>query len=60
MPEKREWLHGTDAMRGAVSLVVAAGARGKSTWLIALALACASGALCLADMFLADLFVSSS
>jgi AAA domain/Primase C terminal 2 (PriCT-2)/Bifunctional DNA primase/polymerase, N-terminal len=43
VPEKREWLHGTDAMRCAVTLVVAAGARGKSIWLIVLALACASG-----------------
>jgi AAA domain/Primase C terminal 2 (PriCT-2)/Bifunctional DNA primase/polymerase, N-terminal len=43
IPEKRQWLHGTDAMRGAVSLFVAPGGRGKSSWLIALALACASG-----------------
>jgi AAA domain/Primase C terminal 2 (PriCT-2) len=43
VPGKREWLHGTDAMRGAVTLVVAPGARGKSSWLIGLALACASG-----------------
>ena len=43
VPEKRQWLHGTDAMRGAVTLFVAPGGRGKSTWLIALALACTSG-----------------
>lgn len=40
---KREWLHGTDAMRGAVSLVVAPGGRGKSALLIGMALACATG-----------------
>jgi AAA domain/Primase C terminal 2 (PriCT-2)/Bifunctional DNA primase/polymerase, N-terminal len=43
VPEKRQWLHGTDALRGAVTLFVASGGRGKSTWLIGLALACASG-----------------
>jgi hypothetical protein len=42
-PKKRQWLHGDDLVRGAVSLIVAPGARGKSSWLIALALACASG-----------------
>lgn len=42
-PKKRQWLHGEDIVRGAVSLIVAPGARGKSSWLIALALACASG-----------------
>lgn len=42
-PQKRQWLHGEDIVRGAVSLIVAPGARGKSSWLIALALACASG-----------------
>lgn len=42
-PPKREWLHGTDLLRGAVSLIVAPGARGKSSWLTSLALACASG-----------------
>ena len=43
VPEKRQWLHGTDAIRGAVTLFVAPGGRGKSSWLIVLALACASG-----------------
>jgi hypothetical protein len=43
LPPKRQWLHGIDAVRGAVSLLVAPGARGKSSWLLALALACASG-----------------
>lgn len=43
IPQKRKWLHGTDLARGAVSLLVAPGGRGKSSWLIALALACASG-----------------
>lgn len=43
LPPKRKWLHGTDTARGAVSLLVAPGARGKSTWLLTLALACASG-----------------
>lgn len=42
-PKKRQWLHGDDLVRGAVSLLVAPGGRGKSSWLIALALACASG-----------------
>jgi hypothetical protein len=43
VPAKRKWLHGTDLARGAVSLLVAPGGRGKSSWLIALSLACASG-----------------
>jgi hypothetical protein len=43
VPPKRRWLHGTDLVRGAVSLLVAPGARGKSSWLVTLALACASG-----------------
>ena len=43
VPPKRQWLHGIDAVRGAVSLLVAPGARGKSSWLLTLALACASG-----------------
>jgi hypothetical protein len=42
-PPKRKWLYGSYLVRGAVSLLVAAGARGKSTWLLATALACASG-----------------
>jgi AAA domain len=42
VPPKRRWLHGTDLVRGAVSLLVAPGARGKSSWLVTLALACAS------------------
>jgi hypothetical protein len=40
---KREWLHGVDTMRGAVSLLVAPGGRGKSAFLIGVTLACASG-----------------
>jgi hypothetical protein len=43
LPDKREWLHGTDLIRGAVSLIFAPGARGKTAWLTAMALACASG-----------------
>ena len=43
VPRKREWLHGTDLMRGAVSMMVAPGARAKTTWLLTCALACASG-----------------
>ena len=43
VPRKREWLHGTDLMRGAVSMLVAPGARAKTTWLLMCALACASG-----------------
>ncbi|MBB4362195.1 hypothetical protein GGD65_003220 [Bradyrhizobium sp. CIR18] len=42
-PPKRKWLYGTYLVRGAVSLLVAPGARGKSTWLLAVAIACASG-----------------
>jgi hypothetical protein len=47
VPPKRRWLHGTDLVRGAVSLLVAPGARGKSSWLVTLALACASNRLLL-------------
>jgi hypothetical protein len=43
IPKKREWLHGNDLMRGAVSMLVAPGARSKTTWLVTTALACASG-----------------
>ncbi len=43
VPRKREWLHGSDLMRGAVSMLSAPGARAKTTWLLACALACASG-----------------
>lgn len=43
LPRKRQWLYGTYLARGAVSLLVAPGARGKSTWLLAVALACACG-----------------
>ena len=43
VPAKREWLCGTDLMRGAVSMLVAPGARAKTTWLLTCALACASG-----------------
>ena len=42
VPPKRQWLHGTDLVRGAVSLMVAPGGRGKSSWLMTLGLACAS------------------
>jgi hypothetical protein len=42
-PPKRQWVHGTDVMRGAVSMLVAPGARAKTTWLLTSALACASG-----------------
>ena len=43
IPQKRRWLHGNDLMRGAVSMIVAPGARAKTTWLLTCALACASG-----------------
>jgi hypothetical protein len=43
IPPKRHWLHGTDLIRGAVTLLVAPGGRAKSTWLLACGLACASG-----------------
>src|SRR6185437_10398170 len=43
IPPKRRWLHGTDLIRGAVTVLVAPGGRAKSTWLLACALACASG-----------------
>ena len=43
IPPKRQWLHGTDLVRGAVTILVAPGGRAKSTWLLACALACASG-----------------
>lgn len=43
IPPKRKWLHGNDLIRGAVSVLVAPGGRAKSTWLLACALACASG-----------------
>nr|WP_256476474.1 AAA family ATPase [Siccirubricoccus soli] len=43
MPPNRRWLHGTDLMRGTVSLLVAPGGRGKSALLLAMALACATG-----------------
>lgn len=43
LPPKRKWVYGTYLVRGAVSLLVAPGARGKSSWLLTTALACASG-----------------
>jgi AAA domain/Primase C terminal 2 (PriCT-2) len=43
VPPKREWLHGTDLMRNAVSMLSAPGARAKTTWLLTCALACTSG-----------------
>ncbi len=42
VPPKRQWLHGVDLVRGAVSLLVAPGGRGKSSWLVTLSLACAA------------------
>jgi len=42
VPTKRKWLHGVDVVRGAVSLLVAPGGRGKSSWLVTLSLACAA------------------
>jgi hypothetical protein len=43
LPQRRRWLHGADAVRGAVSLVVAPGGRGKTAFLLGMALACATG-----------------
>jgi hypothetical protein len=43
IPPKRRWVQGTDLMLGAVSMLVAPGARAKTTWLLTSALACASG-----------------
>jgi hypothetical protein len=43
VPPKRQWLHGADLIRGAVTILVAPGGRAKSTWLLTCALACASG-----------------
>jgi hypothetical protein len=43
VPPKRQWLHGTDLIRGAATLLVAPCGRAKSTWLLTCALACASG-----------------
>jgi hypothetical protein len=43
VPPKRKWLHGTDLIRGAVTVLAAPGGKAKSTWLLACALACASG-----------------
>ena len=43
VPSKRPLVHGTDLVRGAVSVVVAPGGRAKSTLLLSYALACASG-----------------
>ncbi len=43
VPRKREWLHGNDLMRGAVSMLSAPGARAKTSWLLTCALACTSG-----------------
>ena len=47
IPPKRQWLHGTDLIRGAVTVLYAPGGRAKSTWLLICALACASGRECL-------------
>jgi hypothetical protein len=43
IPPKRQWLHGADLIRGAVTVLAAPGGRAKSTWLLTCALACASG-----------------
>jgi hypothetical protein len=43
IPHKRRWVHGVDMMLGAVTLLIAPGARAKSTWLLTAALACAFG-----------------
>jgi AAA domain/Primase C terminal 2 (PriCT-2) len=43
VPPKRRWLHGTDLIKGAVTVLYAPGGRAKSTWLLGCALACASG-----------------
>ena len=43
VPAKRKWVHGTDLVRNAVSILYAPGGRAKSSWLISCALACASG-----------------
>ncbi|WMT75428.1 AAA family ATPase [Bradyrhizobium sp. Ash2021] len=43
VPPKRQWLHGNDLMRSAVSMLVAPGGKAKSTWLLTCGLACASG-----------------
>jgi hypothetical protein len=43
IPSKREWLHGTDIVRGAVTVLIAPGGKGKSTWSLTLGLAAASG-----------------
>jgi hypothetical protein len=40
---KRQWLCGTYLVRGAVTVVYAPGGRAKTTWLITVALSCASG-----------------
>jgi hypothetical protein len=42
-PKKREWLCGTYLMRGAITLLSAPGARGKTSLLMTLAISCASG-----------------
>jgi hypothetical protein len=43
VPAKRQWLHGNDLIRGAVTVLAAPGGRAKSTWLLTCALACAAG-----------------
>jgi hypothetical protein len=42
-PPKRQYLHGSDFVRGAVTMLAAPGGKGKSTWLLTAAIACASG-----------------
>ena len=41
-PPKRQYLHGTELVRGAVTLLAAPGGKGKSTWLLTAGIACAS------------------
>jgi hypothetical protein len=43
VPAHRRWLYGNDFIRGFVTLLIAAGGRAKTTLLILIALACASG-----------------
>lgn len=43
IPSKRQWLLGTDLVRGAVTVLNAPGGRAKSTVFLTCALACASG-----------------
>jgi hypothetical protein len=42
-PKKRQWICGTYAMRGAISMLSAPGARGKTSWLVTFMLSVATG-----------------